>query len=201
MGGAGIHFKLFRGSTAPTSDASRKDIADLWFSLSRVSWSSLVLVPADEGSSASEVATALAEFGGRLRDAPVTAIVADSMDFESARILSDLQQRVAYPPPPRERVTVEAEVVVGEPAAGGDPAPPTESRAIERTGHEATPLNPGAVVVAIQPVVVEPLGVAIAQAASAVVLCVELGKTRLASARRTIELIGADRIVGAFLIR
>ena len=200
MGGAGIHFKLFRGSTSPIADASRKDIADLWFALSRVSWSSLVLVPADEGGSASEVATALAEFGGRLRDAPITAIVADSMDFESARILSDLQQRVGFSPIPRERVTVEAEVVDAEQPRGAAP-PASEQRAIERTGYEATALNPGAVVVAIQPVVVEPLGVAIAQAASAVVLCVELGKTRLASARRTIELIGADRIVGAFLIR
>jgi hypothetical protein len=58
----------------------------------------------------------------------------------------------------------------------------------------------GRVIVAIQPVVVEPLGVAVAQAADAAVLCVELGRTRLAAARRTIDLVGRDRIAGCILI-
>jgi len=59
----------------------------------------------------------------------------------------------------------------------------------------------GKVIVAIQPVVVEPLGLAVTQAADVVVLCVEVGRTRLASARRTIELVGRERIAGCFLVR
>jgi hypothetical protein len=54
--------------------------------------------------------------------------------------------------------------------------------------------------VALQPVVEEPLGVAIAHAADAVVLCMQMRKSRVASTRRTIELIGQDRIAGAILI-
>lgn len=56
-------------------------------------------------------------------------------------------------------------------------------------------------IVSIPPVTVEPLGVAIAQAADGVVLGVELGKSLLPIARRTIELIGRERIVGAFVLR
>ncbi len=206
MAGAGIHFRLFRGASGSAgAPGTLHGIPDLWFALARQSWSSVVLVPADEGGSASEVATALAEFGGRLRDSPVTAIVADSMDSESARILSDLQLRMDVEPSRAARITVDTHVTEPPPAPGPEGPVPTGGReqAIERSegpARAATSLSSGAVVVAIQPVVVEPLGVAIAQAASAVVLCVEVGRTRLASARRTIELIGADRIVGAFLI-
>jgi hypothetical protein len=58
----------------------------------------------------------------------------------------------------------------------------------------------GKVIVAIQPVVVEPLGLAATEAADAIVLCIEVGRTRLAAARRTIELVGRARIAGALLI-
>jgi hypothetical protein len=57
----------------------------------------------------------------------------------------------------------------------------------------------GKVIVAIQPVVAEPLGLAVTQAADVIVLCIEVGRTRLASARRTIELVGRERIAGCFL--
>lgn len=57
------------------------------------------------------------------------------------------------------------------------------------------------VIVAIPPVLEDPLGVAIAHAADAAVLCVEVGKTRIGSARRTIELVGRERFVGSILLR
>lgn len=60
---------------------------------------------------------------------------------------------------------------------------------------------PERTIVAVQPVVVEPLGLAVTQAADAVVLCIEMGRTRMSSTRRTIDLIGRDRIAGCFLIR
>ena len=56
------------------------------------------------------------------------------------------------------------------------------------------------IIVAVQPVVVEPLGLAVTRAADAVVLCIEKGHSRLASARRTIELIGRERIRGCIFV-
>lgn len=58
----------------------------------------------------------------------------------------------------------------------------------------------GKVIVAVKPVVSEPLGLAVTQGADAVVLCIERGRDRLAAARRTIEMVGRDRIAGCLLI-
>ena len=55
------------------------------------------------------------------------------------------------------------------------------------------------VIIAIPPVVVDPLGIAITDAVDAVLLCIERGKTRTPSALRTIEMIGRDRIIGSVL--
>jgi hypothetical protein len=57
------------------------------------------------------------------------------------------------------------------------------------------------VIFALQPVVGEPLGAAMAAQADTVVLCVELGRTRAAAARRTIELIGRERVAGCIITR
>jgi hypothetical protein len=127
----------------------------------------------------------------------VTAIVAETMDYESARMLADLQLRVQRVQVDRmgvETVDVKARIVAPE-------VTEDDRRSGAGNARPARLLPPaGQVVVAIQPVVVEPLGVAIAQAADAVVLCVELGRTRLKAARRTIELIGRERIAGCFLV-
>lgn len=58
----------------------------------------------------------------------------------------------------------------------------------------------GRVIVAIPPVVSEPLGIAVTDAADAVVLCIEKGRTRSPSARKTIDMIGRGRIVGCVLV-
>ncbi len=60
---------------------------------------------------------------------------------------------------------------------------------------------PVELIVAVQPVLVEPLGLAVVRAADAVILCIEMGRTRLAAVRRTIELIGRERIAGCLLVR
>jgi hypothetical protein len=73
--------------------------------------------------------------------------------------------------------------------------PPDEPGA---TGRDA---RSGKVIVSVQPVVVEPLGLAVTRTADAVVLCIEKGRSRLASVRRTIELIGRDRIRGCIFVR
>lgn len=59
---------------------------------------------------------------------------------------------------------------------------------------------PEQLVIAVPPVVVEPLGVAVARQADEVVLCLQLGVTSLAEARRTIELVGVHRITGCLVL-
>ena len=150
---------------ARRGDASREiEFQSLWFTLARMPWRSLVVVPAGEGGSAAAVATALADVGRRLRSSPVTFLVmAGPIDYASA---GKIVASVARPPDDvRQR----------------------------RAPH-------GRVIVAIPPVVTEPLGIAVTDAADAVVLCIERGRTRSPSARRTIEMIGRDRIVGCVLV-
>jgi hypothetical protein len=159
--------------------------------MARLHWA-VVRVPADHGGSAAEVATALADFGSRLRDTLVTAIIANRMDFASVRALADLQPRLQSGPVDRPWLPS-----IGVEARPVDPVAPSASGT-----HRAAPVPPiGRAIIAIQPIVDESLGVAVAQAADAVVLCVQLGKSRLSSARRTIELVGPERVIGAVLVR
>lgn len=145
--------------------ASREiEFQSLWFTLARMSWRSLVVVPAGEGGSAAAVATALADVGRRLRTSPVTFLVmAGPIDYASA---GKIVASVARPP---------------DDSSGGS------------ASH-------GRVIVAIPPVVTEPLGIAVTDAADAVVLCIERGRTRSPTALRTIAMIGRDRIVGCVLV-
>jgi hypothetical protein len=124
---------------------------------------------------------------------PVTAIVANRIDYASARALAELQPRLHDGRPWPAAVDVEAQPVAPE---GTDPVPP------KRPALDAAPMPPvGRAIIAIQPVVDEPLGVEVAQAADAVVLCVQMGKARVPAARRTIDLIGRERVIGAVLLR
>jgi hypothetical protein len=63
-----------------------------------------------------------------------------------------------------------------------------------------TVASTGKVIVAVQPVIAEPLGLAVTEAADAVVLCIEMGRAHLSAARRSIELVGRDRIAGCLLV-
>ena len=134
----------------------------LWFTLARMRWKSLVLVPADQGESAAGVATALADVGRRLRNTPVTFLVmAGSLDYASAgRFVSAMlgTAREANDEPPSSRV-----------------------------------------IVAVPPVIVEPLALAVTDAADAVVLYIRRGATHQKAAEKTIDLVGRDRIVGCVL--
>jgi hypothetical protein len=152
-------------STALRVGSPSREIQEMWFGLARMRWTSLVLVPADEGESAAALATSLAEVGRRLRDAPITfMILADAIDYSSA-----------------------GEIIAAVASPG--------------KGESALTVAPsGRVIAAIQPVIVEPLGLALTEAADAVVVCIHLGRTRLSAARQTIELIGRERVAGALLI-
>jgi hypothetical protein len=213
MGTAGIQFVPYPAhSQAPEVGARAREIQELWFNLARLRWASLVVIPAGEGISAEGIARSLADVGSRLRDSPVTAILASSMDYESARFLADLELRVRDHRTPVDMppaVDLDAREVVGSASTGDAPAEPSDraepSRAAAASAarmRDASMLPPvGQVIVAIQPIFVEPLGVAIAHAADAVLLCVKLGDTRLRSVRKTLEMIGHTRSVSALLVR
>jgi hypothetical protein len=136
---------------------------ELWFALQRRPWASLVVVPADETSSAAWIAQSVAAVGTGLHGPAVRAVVAETLDFDSA-----------------------AELATTLSSAGG-----TGPRAAARSGQ---------MIVAIGPVIAQPLAIAVARAADGALLCIEKGRTRMASARRTIELIGADRFIGCLML-
>lgn len=58
----------------------------------------------------------------------------------------------------------------------------------------------GRVIVALDPLVSNPAGLPVALAADAALLCVILGQTEIASARRTVEMIGLDRFIGCIAL-
>jgi hypothetical protein len=169
---------------------------ELWLGLARRAWRVVVLVPADPGGSADAVARALAAVGDRLSDLPVTAVTVGSLEYESALALADLQRRTPGrdPPPSWRAPRVEA-------AAATAGVEPDGAAAARPRGGAALAIPTAArVLVAIPAVVSEPLGLAVAHGADAVVVCVERGKARLADVRRTVELVGRDRIAGCFLL-
>lgn len=67
-------------------------------------------------------------------------------------------------------------------------------------GHAWPGASPLSVIVAIGSVLTEPLGLGLVQAADAVILCIQDGKTTIPRARETIERVGADRIAGCVMI-
>jgi hypothetical protein len=154
-----------------------RELQELWFASRRREWRTLVVLPAAPGSSALSIAKALGEVGGFIRMSPVRVINAEGLDLNRiASLVMDITGSAgasawALNPP------------------GNSPSPGWDSPA----RNEAT-------IVALDPVVANPLVLPVALAADAVVLCVEVGKTSLAAARHTMELIGRERIVGCVLI-
>jgi len=59
----------------------------------------------------------------------------------------------------------------------------------------------GHTIIAIDPVVSNPAGIPVALAADAVLLCVEIGKTDIASARKTVQLIGREHFIGCVIVK
>jgi hypothetical protein len=184
--------------------AGRPELVELWFRLAPRSWTSLALVPADPGGTTSELALSLTEVGKRVDDVTVTAITMDTLDAFSARALGELQRAAeregTHAPPQGRTVDVEAGPSIFDAGHDADdgPAPPVHRGPAPR----ATLVLPtaGRVVIAIPSVIEEPLGLAVTQAASLVVIAVVLARTRLASVRRTIELVGRERVAGCVLV-
>ncbi len=78
---------------APISKGGQ-DYIELWITLARREWGSLVIVPADPRGSTTEIANALADIGQRLSYGPVTAITVSALEPGSALALADLQEHL-----------------------------------------------------------------------------------------------------------
>ncbi len=172
---------------------------ELWLTLARRDWASMVLVPAEPGGSAAPIARALAEVGKRLSQVPVRAVTASSLEYGTALTLADLPSFVD-----RHRLA----------PAGGGPTVDVPPPAVRKVEAGAGPLADWAgppdqalaltsaarLIISVPAVVSEPLGLATTQNADLIVLCVERGQTRIANARRTLELIGRERVAGCLLL-
>lgn len=150
------------------------ELQQLWFALRRREWSSLVIVPVTRSTSALRLARALAEVGETTRRAPVKVIKAEGLDpAASGRLISDL--------------------------AAASTAWSTIAASAAARGAAAT--TSGLTMVVLEPVVTNPLGIQIALATDAAVLCVELGNSELALAEKSIDLVGRERFLGCVTLR
>jgi hypothetical protein len=163
-----------------------RELQELWFATRRREWKSLVVVPASPGSSAMHVAQALSEVGSAIRMSPVRVVNAEGMDLDRIAMLV-LEVRGEVNAEVKGSVWTSGSAGV---SPGGWDVP---------AGRAA--LAAGATIIAIEAVAENPLILPLALAADAVLLCVELGRTRLDDARHTMELIGRDRIIGGVLLR
>ncbi len=172
------------GDRSLTADLPSMELQQLWFAmLRRRAWSSLVVIPADAGSSAVSTARGIASVAERHLGRRVVVITPGE--------LCALDELPTLVPVHAERAPVEHpegagwEIVLRESIRMHTDRPELE-------GLTKTPT----VIMALEPVVSSPLGIAIASAADAALLCVTLGETPLASAKRTIELVGRERFIG-----
>lgn len=191
-----------------TRVGSRNEYLELWINLARREWHSLVVIPADGHGSTAEIAQALAEIGQRLSFGPVTALTLSSLEYGSALALADLQQHIHRE---RERQIVPPGPVAAEPAPDR-PGPPPSATSTASGANAAADANgarkpdaimlvpPARLIISVPPVISEPLGLTAAAEADAIVLAVRMNHTRIAEVRRTIQMVGRERIAGCFLV-
>ncbi len=187
-----------RSTRPPPAPLAATDLVALWFVLAQRSWTSLAVVPADPQGSSEELVRSIVDVGKRLSDVPVTAITMNTVDALSARTLADLQ-RYAQRPGTRTLVPGPTVETAATPVKDGDDASPESER---EPSHQAHLILPGAgrVVIAIPSPIREPMGLAVTQASSLVAVAIELGRTCLDDAKRTVDLIGRERIAGCILV-
>ncbi len=179
------------------------DLLQLWFALAPRGWSSLVIAPAHPDGSVAELARSLADVGKHLSYYPVSAVTLDVLGPRSVRALAELARHVgqgkatpvrAQSPSSSSSSNELQRLLTADFREDGEP---------EDFDEEAPSMAPpaGQLIIAIPSVISEPLGIAIARAADAVVLAVEVNRTRIADTNRTIETIGREHIAGTCLIR
>ena len=153
---------------APTEDPvwagiPSLSLQQLWFSLQRREWSTLVAIPADRNQSVMDFVRPLYEVG-RLAMGDKLRLV-DARDVKLTRTAALILEMT-----------------------GGGPA----------RGPGA--VDAGRALVLIESVLSHPSGVPVALAADAALLCVEMGKTSIAAARETVQIVGAQRFLGCITL-
>lgn len=195
-----VSFDVGRDEAAPRpAIPAERRYQELWFALAGGRWASLVLVPTDPGGSCAGIARSLAEVGNRVSDVRVTAVTVDALEYVSAHALVELQRRTVADD---DAAGDNRPALVHVTATRVDADNPRRGTMPRAHGGEQVPapVQPGRLVIAIPSVLSEPLGLALVARAGAVVLCIDRGRTRVADARRTIELVGRERIAGCFLV-
>jgi hypothetical protein len=134
-------------------------LQQLWFSIQRHEWSSLVAVPAD-------------------RDMPVMDFVKPLYDVGRLAMGENLRLVDARD----VKLTRTAPLIV------------------EITGGATRGKGGERVLVVIDSVLSHPSGVPVALATDAALLCVEMGKTSIAAARETLQIVGAQRFLGCITL-
>jgi hypothetical protein len=155
-----------------------KDLQELWFATRRRDWTSLAVTPAHAGGSAMPVAEALRQMS-QLIKRPARLVQADNLD------LTDVATLVTSMSMPRSSAW-SSTVARSTSASLGQSS-------MEHGGDEL-------LIVAVEPVVVNPLVLPLVLATDAVLLVMEQGKTDLASAQHTIDLIGREKLLGCVLL-
>ncbi|HVP60704.1 MAG TPA: hypothetical protein VMT11_09100 [Myxococcaceae bacterium] len=138
-------------------------VQQLWFTLQRSEWSTLVVVPAGPESSGMD-------FGRPL--------------YEVGRLA--LGERLRLLDAREVKVSGAAGMVID--MLGANPSRPASPEWSER------------VLVVIESIVSQPTGIPLALAADAAVLGVELGRSSLESARRTLDTLGRARFLGCLTL-
>jgi hypothetical protein len=182
----------------PPTPSAPQELIELWSTLAQLKWTSLMLIPTDPDGSTAEIAKALASIGQLLGSQPVTAVHLNSLEYGSALALVDLQRHARGLE--TSAAAARAPIIeLNSPPPGSD-----QQDAEPRTGSrasEAIVLSPPTrLVISIPAVIAEPLGISAAREADVVVLAVRMAKTRMDNVRRTIELVGKNRIAGCYLV-
>lgn len=192
-----------------TAKSASREYLELWTQLARREWNSIGIVPADPQGSTADIASALAEVGQRLSYTPVTAISLTSLEYGSALALADLQQHVA-----RERRNGAVSAPAADGAAASEKAPASGAAApVDDGAPAATAPVPGEprsgalvriptarLIISVPSVLTDPLGLTVLEQADALVLAVRLNRSRLAEVRRTLEMVGRERVIGCYLV-
>ena len=188
------------------------DLQQLWFAiLRRRAWSSLVVVPADAGVSAASIARGLATVGERHLGRRVTFIVPAEVTSVkdvfaprtspaaiAGRPVVDLEPVMASAEGRRALPEAVESTIARAVSRHCSPLPADHGEVVDLTEPSTTP---GKVIVALESVVSNPFGIAVALAADAALLCMTLEETLMDSARRTVELIGPERFIGCAVVR
>ncbi len=154
--------------------APSREVQELWFATLRTKWQTLVLVPASAGGTALPLARQLVEVGAMHRGRAPRLVVAEGLG------LAEIAQ-------------ITFEMGSGESSgwsSSGDPS--------QQTNFD--PQEPPRMIIALDPIVTNPLATAIALAADAVALVVEYGQTDMDSARHTLQQIGPERFIGCVIV-